>query len=61
MQTMKFMNFFTKLKFVVLFFVSRTSPEFLLRAKRNEKELKIKPATSFEYFLYLLTKKNKIK
>ena len=28
----------------------------LLRARRNEKELKVKPATSFKYFQYLLTK-----
>ena len=27
----------------------------LLRARRNEKELKVKPATSFKYFQYLLT------
>ena len=31
----------------------------LLRARPNEKELKVKPATSFKYFLYLLTKKLK--
>ena len=28
----------------------------MLRARRNEKELKVKPATSFEYFQYLLAK-----
>ena len=28
----------------------------VLRARRNEKELKVKPATSFKYFQYLLTK-----
>ena len=28
----------------------------LLRARRNEKDLKVKPATSFKYFQYLLTK-----
>ena len=28
----------------------------LLRARRNEKEFKVKPATSFKYFQYLLTK-----
>ena len=28
----------------------------MLRAMRNEKELKVKPATSFKYFQYLLTK-----
>ena len=38
------------------FFVSRASPQFLLRARRNEKELKVKPATSFKYFQYLSTK-----
>ena len=27
----------------------------LLRARRNEKEFKVKPATSFIYFQYLLT------
>ena len=31
----------------------------LLRARRNEKELKVKPASSFKYFQYLLTKKLK--
>ena len=31
----------------------------LLRARLNEKELKVKPATSFKYFQYLLTKKKK--
>ena len=29
--------------------------EILLRARRNEKEFKVKPATSFKYFQYLLT------
>ena len=29
----------------------------MLRARRNEKELKVKPATSFKYFQYLLTEK----
>ena len=29
----------------------------LLQARRNEKELKVKPATRFKYFQYLLTKK----
>ena len=33
----------------------------MLRARRNEKELNVKPATSFEYFLYLLTKEIKTK
>ena len=33
--------------------------QLLLRARRNEKELKVKPATSFKYFQYLLTKKLK--
>ena len=33
------------------------SKKELLRARRNEKELKVKPATSFKYFQYLLTKK----
>ena len=28
----------------------------VLRARRNEKDLKVKPATSFKYFQYLLTK-----
>ena len=28
----------------------------VLRARRNEKEFKVKPATSFKYFQYLLTK-----
>ena len=28
----------------------------MLRARRNEKDLKVKPATSFKYFQYLLTK-----
>ena len=28
----------------------------LLQARRNEKELIVKPATSFQYFQYLLTK-----
>ena len=28
----------------------------LLRARRNEKDLKVKPATSFNYLQYLLTK-----
>ena len=28
----------------------------LLRARRNEKKLKVKPVTSFKYFQYLLTK-----
>ena len=28
----------------------------LLRARRNEKDLEVKPATSFKYFQYLLTK-----
>ena len=32
---------------------------FVLRARRNEKELKVKPATNFKYFKYLLTKKIK--
>ena len=32
----------------------------MLRARRNEKELKVKPATIFKYFQYLLTK-NKTK
>ena len=27
----------------------------LLRARRNEKEFRVKPATSFNYFQYLLT------
>ena len=27
----------------------------MLRARRNEKDLKVKPATSFNYFQYLLT------
>ena len=27
----------------------------VLRARRNEKEFKVKPATSFKYFQYLLT------
>ena len=31
----------------------------MLRARRNEKDLKVKPATSFKYFQYLLTKKLK--
>ena len=31
-------------------------PSTLLRARRNEKDLKVKPATSFKYFQYLLTK-----
>ena len=51
--------------------LKRTSPEvkclhltssrrgMLLRARRNEKDLKVKPATSFKYFQYLLTKKLK--
>ena len=29
----------------------------VLRARHNEKELKVKPATSLKYFQYLLTKK----
>ena len=29
----------------------------MLRARRNEKEFRVKPATSFKYFQYLLTKK----
>ena len=29
--------------------------DILLRARRNEKEFKVKPATSFNYFQYLLT------
>ena len=29
---------------------------WVLRARRNEKDLKVKPATSFKYFQYLLTK-----
>ena len=34
----------------------------VLRTRRNEKELKVKPATSFKYFQYLLTKNsNKVK
>ena len=33
----------------------------LLRARRNEKELKVKQGTSFKYFQYLLTKKIKTK
>ena len=32
----------------------------VLRARHHEKELKVKPATSFKYFQYLLTK-NKTK
>ena len=44
--------------FVVLFV---KQVEILLRARRNEKELKVKPATSFKYFQYLLTKKIKTK
>ena len=28
----------------------------VLRARRNEKDLKVKPATSFKYFQYVLTK-----
>ena len=28
---------------------------FLLRARRNEKEFKVKPATTYKYFQYLLT------
>ena len=31
----------------------------LLRARHNEKELKVKLATSFKYFQYLLKKKKK--
>ena len=31
----------------------------LLQARCNEKDLKVKPATSFKYFQYLLTKKLK--
>ena len=33
----------------------------MLRARRNEKDFKVKPATSFKYFQYLLTKKIKTK
>ena len=33
----------------------------LLRTRRNEKEFRVKPATSFKYFQYLLTKKIKTK
>ena len=36
-----------------------SNQKILLRARRNEKELKVKPATSFNYFQYLLTKKFK--
>ena len=32
----------------------------LLRARRNEKKIKVKPATSFKYFQYLLTKELKL-
>ena len=30
----------------------------VLRARRNEKEFKVKPATSFKYFQYLFKKNN---
>ena len=43
---------FHSLKLVVLLLV-----QVVLRARRNEKDLKVKPATSFKYFQYLLTKK----
>ena len=33
----------------------KTHMVILLRARRNEKEFKVKPATSFKYFQYLLT------
>ena len=41
-----------------VFNVTETLAEqgILLRARRNEKDLKVKPATSFKYFQYLLTK-----
>ena len=43
-------------KLKLAFFVSRTSLQFLLRARHNEKEFRVKPATPFNYFQYLLTK-----
>ena len=69
MQTMKFIKFFFLKAETFLFLaetcfyfrISDARPQFLLRARRNEKELKVKPATSFNYFLYLLTKKIKTK
>ena len=36
---------------------SRTSPQFLLRAKRNEKEMKVKQATNFKLLTILIHKK----
>ena len=36
---------------------SRTSPQFLLRARRNEKEMKVKPATSFKLLTIFIHKK----
>ena len=37
-------------------FIANLHIYILLRARRNEKELKVKPAISFKYFQYLLTK-----
>ena len=36
---------------------SRTSPQFLLLAERNEKEMKVKPATSFKLLTIFIHKK----
>ena len=43
-------------------FVNATSHfQTVLQARRNKKDLKVKPATSFKIFQYLLTKKIKTK
>ena len=51
--------FFKKLKLVLAQenVRSRTSPQFLLRARRNEKEMKVKPATSFKLLTIFIPQK----
>ena len=52
-------TFFFKLKLVFAQenVRSRTSPQFLLRARRNGKEMKVKPATSFKLLTIFIHKK----
>ena len=55
----------TRIKFLIYAFNGRFVAQItasalvgkqLLQARRNDKDLKVKPATSFKYFQYLLTK-----